>query len=130
MPSCRSSPDGARPAPAERRGDTPRDCRASRQVTTPGRPTGPTSTSSTSTRSGSERRDALQAFLKEREIGSAVYYPLPLHLQPCFAHLGYERGRLPVTEAATDQVLSLPIYPELSRAQQDWVIESIRAFYA
>jgi dTDP-4-amino-4,6-dideoxygalactose transaminase len=77
-----------------------------------------------------ERRDALQAFLKEREIGSAVYYPLPLHLQPCFAHLGYRRGRLPVTEAAVDQVLSLPIYPELTRTQLDWVIESIRAFYA
>lgn len=77
-----------------------------------------------------ERRDELQAFLKERDIGSAVYYPLPLHLQPCFAHLGYQQGRLPVTEAAAGQVLSLPIYPELSRAQQDWVIESIRAFYA
>ncbi len=77
-----------------------------------------------------ERRDALQAFLKEREIGSAVYYPLPLHLQPCFAHLGHTRGRLPVTEAAAERVLSLPVYPELSRAQQDWVIESIRAFYA
>jgi dTDP-4-amino-4,6-dideoxygalactose transaminase len=77
-----------------------------------------------------ERRDALQAFLKEREIGSAVYYPLPLHLQPCFAFLGYKAGSLPVTEAAAAQVLSLPIYPELSRAQQDWVIESIRGFYA
>jgi dTDP-4-amino-4,6-dideoxygalactose transaminase len=77
-----------------------------------------------------ERRDELQAFLRERDIGSAVYYPLPLHLQPCFAHLGYQQGRLPVTEAAAGQVLSLPIYPELSRAQQDWVIESIRAFYA
>ena len=77
-----------------------------------------------------DRRDALHAFLKEREIGSAVYYPLPLHLQPCFAHLGYQRGRLPVTEAAADRVLSLPIYPELSRDQQDWVIESIRAFFA
>jgi dTDP-4-amino-4,6-dideoxygalactose transaminase len=77
-----------------------------------------------------ERRDALQAFLKERDIGSAVYYPLPLHLQPCFSHLGYKSGRLPVTEAAAERVLSLPIYPELSRAQQDWVIESIRAFYA
>jgi dTDP-4-amino-4,6-dideoxygalactose transaminase len=77
-----------------------------------------------------ERRDALQAFLKERDIGSAVYYPLPLHLQPCFSHLGYTSGSLPVTEAVADRVLSLPIYPELSRAQQDWVIESIRAFYA
>jgi len=77
-----------------------------------------------------ERRDALQRFLKERDIGSAVYYPLPLHLQPCFAHLGYKPGRLPVTEEAASQVLSLPIYPELSRAQLDWVVESIRAFYA
>jgi dTDP-4-amino-4,6-dideoxygalactose transaminase len=77
-----------------------------------------------------ERRDALQNFLKEREIGSAVYYPLPLHLQPCFASLGYKPGRLPVTEAASSQVLSLPIYPELSRAQLDWVVVSIRAFYA
>ena len=77
-----------------------------------------------------ERRDALQQFLKERDIGSAVYYPLPLHLQPCFAYLGYQPGRLPVTEDAASQVLSLPIYPELSRAQLDWVVESIRAFYA
>ena len=77
-----------------------------------------------------ERRDALQNFLKERDIGSAVYYPLPLHLQPCFAYLGYQPGRLPVTEEAAAQVLSLPIYPELSRAQLDWVVESIRAFYA
>jgi dTDP-4-amino-4,6-dideoxygalactose transaminase len=77
-----------------------------------------------------ERRDALQSFLKERDIGSAVYYPLPLHLQPCFAYLGYKPGRLPVTEEAASQVLSLPIYPELSRAQLDWVVESIRAFYA
>jgi dTDP-4-amino-4,6-dideoxygalactose transaminase len=77
-----------------------------------------------------ERRDALQRYLKERDIGSAVYYPLPLHLQPCFAYLGYRPGRLPVTEEAASQVLSLPIYPELSRAQLDWVVESIRAFYA
>ena len=77
-----------------------------------------------------ERREALQSFLKEREIGSAVYYPLPLHLQPCFSYLGYKSGRLPVTEAAASQVLSLPIYPELSTAQQDWVIQSIRDFYA
>ena len=76
-----------------------------------------------------ERRDALQDFLKQRDIGSAVYYPLPLHLQPCFAYLAYQPGRLPVTEAAASQVLSLPVYPELSRAQLDWVVESIRAFY-
>lgn len=76
-----------------------------------------------------ERRDELQAFLREREIGTAVYYPLALHLQPCFAYLGYKEGALPVTEAVMRQVLSLPVYPELTAAQQDWVIESIRAFY-
>jgi len=76
-----------------------------------------------------ERRDELQAFLRAREIGTAVYYPLALHLQPCFAYLGYRKGDLPITEAAMGRVLSLPIYPELSAAQQEWVIESIRAFY-
>jgi dTDP-4-amino-4,6-dideoxygalactose transaminase len=58
-----------------------------------------------------------------------VYYPLALHLQPCFAYLGYKEGALPVTEAVMRKVLSLPVYPELTAAQQDWVIESIRAFY-
>ena len=76
-----------------------------------------------------ERRDELQAFLRTREIGTAVYYPLALHLQPCFAYLGYRKGDLPISEAAMGRVLSLPIYPELSAAQQEWVIESIRAFY-
>jgi dTDP-4-amino-4,6-dideoxygalactose transaminase len=77
-----------------------------------------------------ERRDALQAHLKAHGIGCAVYYPLPLHLQPCFAHLGYARGRLPVTEAAMDSVISLPIYPELTDGQQDAVVAAITAFYA
>ena len=77
-----------------------------------------------------ERRDDLQAFLKAREIGTAVYYPLALHLQPCFTHLGYRPGSLPVTERAMAEVLSLPIYPELTDAQRGWVVESIRAFYA
>jgi dTDP-4-amino-4,6-dideoxygalactose transaminase len=75
-----------------------------------------------------ERRDELQAFLRERGIGTAVYYPLALHLQPCFAELGYRPGSLPVTERVMREVLSLPIYPELTPAQLDWVIESIRAF--
>lgn len=77
-----------------------------------------------------ERRDDLQAFLKGRDIGTAVYYPLALHLQPCFAHLGYRPGALPVTEQAMADVLSLPVYPELTTAQLDWVVESIRAFNA
>jgi dTDP-4-amino-4,6-dideoxygalactose transaminase len=75
------------------------------------------------------RRDELQAYLKSKGVGHAVYYPLALHLQPCFAHLGYRRGSLPVTEAAMDSVLSLPIYPELAREQQDTVIETVKSFY-
>ena len=77
-----------------------------------------------------ERRDALAAHLKSRGIGYGVYYPLPLHLQPCFADLGFGRGSLPVTEAAMGQVLSLPIYPELTEAQQSAVVGAIRDFYA
>lgn len=76
-----------------------------------------------------ERRDALVSHLKARGIGCAVYYPLGLHLQPCFAHLGYRRGSLPVTEAAMDAVLSIPIYPELTVAQQDAVVGAVNAFY-
>jgi dTDP-4-amino-4,6-dideoxygalactose transaminase len=76
------------------------------------------------------RRNELQAHLKAQGIGNAIYYPLALHLQPCFAHLGYQRGRLPVTEGAMDTVISLPIYPELTREQQDAVIEAVLGFYA
>jgi dTDP-4-amino-4,6-dideoxygalactose transaminase len=74
-------------------------------------------------------REQLQAHLKAKGIGHAVYYPLGLHLQPCFAHLDYSRGSLPVTEAAMDSVLSLPIYPELTGDQQDRVIEAVLSFY-
>lgn len=74
------------------------------------------------------RRDELAAHLRTRGIGHKVYYPLALHLQPCFAHLGYRRGSLPVTEAATAEVLSLPCYPELTAAQQDEVVGAIRDF--
>jgi dTDP-4-amino-4,6-dideoxygalactose transaminase len=75
------------------------------------------------------QRDELQAHLKSRGVGHAIYYPLALHLQPCFGHLGYRRGQLPVTEAAMDSVISLPIYPEMKREQQDMVIETIKSFY-
>lgn len=77
-----------------------------------------------------ERRDELLAHLKSQGIGCAVYYPVALHLQPCFAELGYGRGSLPVTERAMDEVLSLPIYPELTEAQQAQVVDTIRRFYA
>jgi dTDP-4-amino-4,6-dideoxygalactose transaminase len=76
-----------------------------------------------------ERRDALQEHLKSKGIGSAIYYPLPLHLQPCFGDLGYRPGQLPESERAAAEVLSLPVYPELRREQLDYVIDAIRGFY-
>jgi len=75
------------------------------------------------------RRDALQAFLKERGVGSSIYYPLPLHLQPCFAYLGYKQGQLPESERAAKEVLSLPIFPELTRAQLDEVVVGVTSFF-
>jgi dTDP-4-amino-4,6-dideoxygalactose transaminase len=76
-----------------------------------------------------ERRDELQAYLKAREIGTAIYYPLPLHLQPCFSYLGYRRGSCPEAERAASEVISLPIFPELSRGQLEEVAGAIRTFY-
>jgi len=75
------------------------------------------------------RRDALQRFLKEQGIGTEVYYPLPLHLQSCFQHLGYKPGDLPQSERATQEVLSLPIFPELERDELDIVVNTIKDFY-
>ncbi len=76
-----------------------------------------------------DRRDALVAHLRARGIGCAVYYPLGLHLQPCFAHLGYRAGALPETERAMTSVVSLPVYPELTEPQQEAVIAAVRDFY-
>ncbi|MFY7920820.1 MAG: DegT/DnrJ/EryC1/StrS family aminotransferase, partial [Gemmatimonas sp.] len=75
------------------------------------------------------QRDALQTHLKDRGIGSNVYYPLPLHLQPCFAYLGYTEGQCPVAERAAKEVLSLPVFPELTTAQLDEVIATVRGFF-
>ncbi|HYE19969.1 MAG TPA: DegT/DnrJ/EryC1/StrS family aminotransferase, partial [Tepidisphaeraceae bacterium] len=70
-------------------------------------------------------RDGVKAKLAEAGIGSAVYYPLPLHLQPCFAYLGHKRGEFPVSEAASGEVLALPIYPELEAAEVEYVAETV-----
>ena len=75
------------------------------------------------------KRDALQAHLKERGVGTSIYYPLPLHLQPCFAYLGYKQGACPESERAASEVLSLPIYPELTQSQLEEVASAVRAFY-
>ena len=75
------------------------------------------------------RRDELQAHLKAKGIGSSVYYPLPLHLQPCFAYLGYREGQCPESERASREVISLPIYPELTKGQLGEVAEAVRSFF-
>lgn len=75
------------------------------------------------------RRDELREFLSGEGIGSGVYYPVPLHEQACFESLGYQRGDLPVTEALCDQVISLPIFPELGDERLEQVAGAIRRFY-
>jgi dTDP-4-amino-4,6-dideoxygalactose transaminase len=74
------------------------------------------------------RRDGLASHLKDRGIGTAVYYPVPLHLQPCFANLGYKLGDFPVSERACEEVLALPIYPEIPEAHLQVVCTEIRAY--
>jgi dTDP-4-amino-4,6-dideoxygalactose transaminase len=76
-----------------------------------------------------ERREALQAHLTARQIGTGLHYPLPLHLQHAYRHLGLGCGAFPVTEAAADDVLSLPMFPGLTAAQVEVVADAIRAFY-
>lgn len=76
-----------------------------------------------------KRRDELREFLKERGIGTAIYYPLPFHLQPCFRYLGYKRGGFPEAERAAEETLALPIYPELTEEMQVYIVEKIEEFY-
>jgi len=75
------------------------------------------------------KRDQLRAHLDKQGIGTEVYYPVPFHLQECFANLGYKKGAFPIAEAAANDSLALPIYPELTEAQQSAVVSGIRSFY-
>jgi dTDP-4-amino-4,6-dideoxygalactose transaminase len=77
-----------------------------------------------------QRRDDLRKFLADRKIGSEIYYPLPLHLQPVFSYLGLKAGDMPVSEKAAQEVLALPMFPELTEAEIGWVVESIADFYS
>lgn len=76
------------------------------------------------------RRDDLRQFLADRNIGTEVYYPIPIHLQPAFAYLGYREGDLPESERAAREVLALPMFPELADDEQQWVVENIAEFYS
>jgi dTDP-4-amino-4,6-dideoxygalactose transaminase len=77
-----------------------------------------------------KKRNELQGFLKSKGVPTAIYYPLPLHLQECFSDLGYKKGDFPVSERAADEVLALPIYPELSHDQQDYIVSTVQEFYS
>jgi dTDP-4-amino-4,6-dideoxygalactose transaminase len=77
-----------------------------------------------------EKRDQLRAFLQEHGVGSEIYYPLPLHLQKCFAYLGYAPGDLPEAERAATEVLALPMYAELEEDELRHVVDTIAEFYS
>ena len=81
-------------------------------------------------RVAANKRDALRSHLRANEVGTDVYYPVPLHLQECFAYLNYREGDLPASESAAHETLALPVYPELTDQQQDYVVNKIAEFFS
>lgn len=77
-----------------------------------------------------EKRDELAEYLKKNEIGYSIYYPMPLHLQKCFEYLGYKKGDFPVAEKISQKIIALPIYPEITNEEVEFVCEVIKKFYS
>jgi len=75
------------------------------------------------------KRDKLKKFLEEKGIGCGIHYPIPLHLQPAYSHLGYKKGDFPVAEKLSKEILSIPVYPELTTEQMNYIVESIKEFF-
>lgn len=76
-----------------------------------------------------QRRDELSEYLKVNEIGTSIYYPIPLHLQKCFEYLGHKKGDFPVSERVAENIIALPIYPEITEEEVEFVCETIKKFY-
>ena len=77
-----------------------------------------------------DQRDKLREYLLSKGVPTAVYYPLPLHLQECFSNRGYKKGDFPRAEKSAGEVLALPIYPELTESQQEYIVSAIESFFS
>jgi dTDP-4-amino-4,6-dideoxygalactose transaminase len=75
-------------------------------------------------------RDKLKKFLENKGVGTSIYYPLGLHLQKCFENLGYKEGNFPVAEKASKSTIALPMFPELTKKEQEYVVKCIKEFFS